>query len=92
MAEEMGLVGLSVFLIGMAVLFIYALRYRRHISDPVLASVQMGALSGIVGALTAGLFDHYFFNLYFPHTVALFWLFVGVTVVATRLGKETDTG
>lgn len=91
MAEQMGLIGLSVFLITMLVFFIYALRPANKIMDPSLQTIQMGALSEVVGALSAGLFDHYFFNLYFPHTIALFWLFVGLTVVATRLGKSSES-
>lgn len=91
MAEQMGLVGLGVFLLTMLVFFIYALKPANKIVDPSLQTLQMGALAGVVGALSAGLFDHYFFNLYFPHTIALFWLFVGLTVVATRLGKDSKT-
>ncbi len=91
MAEQMGLIGLSAFLLTMLAFFVYALRPANKIVDPSLQTVQMGALSGVVGALSAGLFDHYFFNLYFPHTIALFWLFVGLTVVATRLGKSSES-
>ncbi len=102
-AEQMGLIGLAAFLAIVAVLFAYALRAGRvgatHASplradgraaghDP-LRSLRLAALASVAGALSAGLFDHYFFNLHFPHTVALFWLFVGLTVAATRLGQTT---
>ena len=89
-AEEMGLVGLSVFLLTMVVLFVYALSGLKRIADPLTQTIQLGAMASLVGALTAGLFDHYFFNLHFPHTVALFWLFVGLVVVATRLGTAEE--
>jgi O-antigen ligase len=88
MAEEMGLVGLGVFLITMIVLFVYVLGSLRGVGEARLQAIQIGALGSVVGALTAGIFDHYFFNLYFPHTVALFWLFVGLAVVATKMGVE----
>jgi hypothetical protein len=35
----------------------------------------------------AGLFDHYLFNTEFHHTVTMFWMFVGLTAAATRLGS-----
>ncbi|MBI2865542.1 MAG: O-antigen ligase family protein [Chloroflexi bacterium] len=86
MAEEMGLLGLGVFLVAMAAAFVYALRNSGKILDLRLQSIQTGAMGGTIGALIAGIFDHYYFNLNFPHTVALFWLFVGLMVVSTRLG------
>lgn len=89
-AQEMGLVGLGFFLIIIATLFGYAFISLPHIADPALQTLQIGALAGVVGALVAGLFDHYFFNLHFPHTIALFWLFVALAVVATKLGKESE--
>lgn len=90
MAEEMGLVGLSVFLVTMIALFVYALRSLPRLSDPFLRNVQTGSLAGVLGSLIAGLFDHHFFNLNFPHTVALFWLMVGLVMVSTRLALPRE--
>ena len=56
-------------------------------TDAPLKALQLGLNAGVVGALVAGLFDHYFMNLQFPHTVALFWLFVGLAAAASRLGR-----
>ena len=92
MAEEMGLVGVSVFLLTVATAFVYALRAMTRMPDS-LRTVQTGALAGVLGAMTAGLFDHHFFNLNFPHTVALFWLTVALVMVSTRLGlQSTEEG
>jgi len=91
MAEEMGLVGVAVFLVTVITLFIYAITRLPKIADPSLRTIQMGALAGVLGALTAGLFDHHFFNLNFPHTVALFWFTVGLVMVATRLGTSDES-
>jgi O-antigen ligase len=90
-AESMGLVGLSSFLAVVGVTFAYALRGRRAITDATVDSLQVGALAGTFAALTAGIFDHYFFNLHFPHTVALFWLIVALTLAATRLRADPST-
>ena len=37
--------------------------------------------------IVGGLFEHYFFNLDFPYSVALFWLYVALAMVAVRLGE-----
>jgi hypothetical protein len=40
----------------------------------------------------AGLFDHYFTNIQFPHMMALFWLCMGLLVSATRLAVHRADG
>lgn len=84
-AEEMGLIGLGAFLLTLAVLYWYALGvYRRAPAGPYSTAI-LGCLAGVTGALVTGIFDHYYFNLYFPHSIALFWFFVALTVIAARL-------
>ncbi len=87
MAEEMGLVGLSVFLITMGLFF-----YRAAVAwlaglagDAFLTPILLGVAGALLGAMIAGLADHYFFNLKFPHSVVLFWLFTGLGMVTMRL-------
>jgi len=86
-AGQMGLVGLSAFLV-VAGLFLYhvvlkALRTKRSPNEA--EGYRLAAAGGVVAALSAGLFDHYFFNLNFPQTVSLLWLFFGLAVAATTL-------
>ena len=50
--------------------------------------VTAGAL---LGAMIGGLVDHYFFNLKFPHSVVLFWLYVGLGMATVRLGMPPAT-
>lgn len=86
MASEMGLVGVFVFLLMMATLFISGWRVRRRApSQPELEPIWWGFHIALLGALIGGVFDHYFFNLDFHHSVTLFWLYVGLAVVSTRL-------
>jgi hypothetical protein len=47
--------------------------------------LSLGA--AMVSAAAAGLLDHYYVNILFPHMVAIFWLYVGLAVVAARLAK-----
>jgi O-antigen ligase len=84
MAVEMGLVGLASFLLVIAVLFIEAARAWRRL-QPGLEPIWYGLHAALLGALVGGLADHYFFNLDFHHSVAFFWLYVGLAMVSSRL-------
>jgi O-antigen ligase len=86
MAVEMGLVGLATFLIAMGVLFFKAARVWRQVPrHSELEPIWYGFHTALLGALVGGILDHYFFNLDFHHSVAFFWLFVGLAMVASRL-------
>ena len=80
MAEEMGLVGLSVFLLTMGIFFWRVARawFAGLARDELLAPILLGVAGALLGAMIGGLVDHYFFNLKFVHAVTLFWLYVGL--------------
>ena len=85
-AEQMGLVGLASFLLVMGVLFARFWRTReRAAADPHLGPLWWGLHTGLMGALVGGIFDHYFFNPDFHHSVTLFWLVVGLATAATEI-------
>jgi len=93
-AEQMGLVGLGSFLIVMGV---FLARFWRtsalmaadasaeNIEVRELEPVWWGLHAGLIGGLVGGIFDHYFFNLDFHHSVALFWLVIGLATAATEI-------
>jgi polysaccharide biosynthesis protein PslJ len=85
--EQMGLVGLGVFLAIVGTVLIRSLRMRT-VPRSRLAGILPAYQAAMVAALVAGLFDHYFFNLRFPHMVGLFWLLLATLVVTTRLADE----
>jgi O-antigen ligase len=88
-AEQMGLVGLFVFLVIMAIFFVYAGRaWWRMRKGTRLESILLGLVAALAGAMVAGVLDHYLFNLNFPHAAALFWLCLGLAVAATMVGEE----
>ena len=90
-AEQMGLVGLFVFLAIMAIFFAYTGRARwRMRKGTRLESILLGLVTALAGAMVAGILDHYLFNLNFPHAVALFWLWLGLAMAATMVEGETE--
>ncbi len=90
MAEEMGLIGLSVFLLTMGTFFyrVFQAWSAGLARDPFLAPIVLGVAGALLGAMIGGLADHYFFNLKFPHSVVLFWMFVGLGMAAMRVGAQ----
>jgi O-antigen ligase len=75
MAEEMGLVGVSAFAF-IIIVFFWRGWHAHQTRD--FDAVLVGFMAAVLGALVGGIFDHYFFNLDFPHSVTLFWLCVGL--------------
>ncbi len=90
MAEQMGLVGVAVFLLTMGIFFYRALLAWLDglQNDATLSPILLGVCAALIGAMTAGVVDHYFFNLDFPHSVTLFWMFVGLGVTTMGMRKE----
>lgn len=91
-AEEMGLIGLLAFLATVGTLLGASVRALAGPGDPDVRALLAGLQAALVGALLAGLFDHYFFNIVFPHSVALFWCYAGLVMAAVRLAGEREGG
>ena len=84
LAEEVGIVGLSVFLLIVSLAARQMLGCLGRLSHtPRLESILLGLLTALLSALFSGIFDHYFFNINFQHAVALFWLCMGLGMAAT---------
>jgi O-antigen ligase len=91
MAEQMGLIGLSAFLLILVILFVRFWRQRRTVRErPKLEALFYGYHAGLVGGLVSGVFDRYFFSLEFHHSVTLFWLILALATVTTELIKRTS--
>jgi hypothetical protein len=85
-AEEMGLIGLGAFLVIIALFFRQVWQaWPRVQSETGLVAILLGLTAAIVGILVGGLLDHYFFNLSFPHSVSIFWLYLGLTMTTIHL-------
>ncbi|MGD2143916.1 MAG: O-antigen ligase family protein [Anaerolineae bacterium] len=91
-AEQMGVIGLTSFLAVMGVLFGRFWHTRSWAVETDAEPLFWGLHAGIIGALVGGIFDHYFFNLDFHHSVTLFWLVVGLATAATELIRTRADG
>ncbi|MCL4505464.1 MAG: O-antigen ligase family protein [Chloroflexi bacterium] len=89
-AQQMGLLGLSAFLITVVVLYLSALRARQAIwDDEMISAIWLGSFAGITGALISGIFDHYFFNIDFHNSVMLLWLVVAFAISSQLSPEQT---
>ncbi|MGE5603742.1 MAG: O-antigen ligase family protein [Nitrososphaerales archaeon] len=95
MAEIMGVLGVFVFLIVIAVYLANLFRAWRqtHVPPQSMENARMealllGLLAAIVGALVGGIFDHYLFNLVYPHMGVMLWSYLGLGMVLVRLTRE----
>jgi len=92
-AEEMGLIGLGLFVLTMVLLFArFWGMWKLRCSDPRLESIVLGLTGALAGVLAAGVLDHYLFNLVYPHMASLFWLFVGLAMVALTVASDDARG
>ncbi len=88
MAENMGLVGVVIFLAAMGGYFSMFLATWRAGVALEREALLLGFGGAVFGALVSGLADHYWFNLKYPHMTVLFWLFVGLTVAIILIERE----
>ncbi len=92
-AEEMGLIGLAAFLLIIALFFGQVWRAWPRIAGEGRAShaqqaTVLGLVASVAGILVGGILDHYFFNLDFPHSVSIFWLYLGLAMAALRIADS----
>jgi len=90
-AEEMGLLGLAVFLLIVGLFFRQIwLAWPQVRGQEGLEAILLGLSTALIGILAGGIFDHYFFNVDFPHSISIFWIYLGLAMVAVRLGTDGD--
>jgi O-antigen ligase len=88
-AEQMGLVGMTLYLLISLVFFAVVFRtWRRmpaghHLEAPLLAYSL-----AVFGAMVGGVFDHFFFNIQFTHLVALYWLVMGLGIATCLIYQQ----
>lgn len=91
-AEHMGAVGLLIFLSVMGGFFVMVLRSWRQGYEPGLEAILLGYSGAVLGALVSGVFDHYWFNMTYPHMTVLFWLYLGMATATILTQKSGSLG
>ena len=86
LAEQVGLIGLAIWLWGVGSIAWKGLRFALQQYDEA-STMVLAALAALISALVAGLFDHHFVDLHFPHVVAMVWMIAGLLIVGIRLGS-----
>ena len=90
MAQNMGLVGLASFIAVIVGFFGMVATGWRSGFSPTLEPIMLGLSGAVAGALVSGIFDHYWFNMTYPHMTVLLWLYLGLAA-ATILVQRTVT-
>jgi hypothetical protein len=92
-AEEMGLIGLGAFLLIVGLFFRQVLKSWPQVQTQIgLEAILLGLTAALVGILVGGILDHYFFNLSFPHSVSIFWLYLGLAMTSVHLATGGPAG
>lgn len=92
-AQNMGVIGLLIFLAIMVGFFVMLFRSWRQGYPPGIEAILLGLVGTIAGALVSGIFDHYWFNMTYPHMSVLLWLHLGLGMAVmlihrTMLARE----
>lgn len=90
-AQNMGVIGLLIFLAIMGGFFVMLFRSWRHGYPPGLEAVLLGLVGAVAGALVSGIFDHYWFNMTYPHMTVLLWLHVGLGMAVMLIRRNNIT-
>lgn len=86
-AAQMGIVGLVVFLVVMALFSLYTFRAWRGLPEGAsLEPLLLGYGAAIVGSLSSGVLDHTL--LTYPHAVSLLWLVLGLGMATAQMTKH----
>ena len=90
-AENMGVIGLLIFIAVMVGFFIMVASAWRQGIEPGLEAILLGYAGAILGVLVSGVFDHYWFNMTYPHMTVLLWLYVGMATATILTAKNEKT-
>lgn len=89
-AENMGVVGLLAFAAVMVGFFNMVARGWRQGFGPTLEAILLGLAGAVLGALVSGVFDHYWFNMTYPHMTVLLWLYLGLAAATILVQADLN--
>jgi O-antigen ligase len=86
-ASNMGIVGLTLFVAVLVGYFVVTLGEWRRGVDERIEPLLLGVIAAIAGVLISGVFDHYWFNMTYPHMTVLLWLHLGLGTAAALINR-----
>jgi O-antigen ligase len=90
MANQIGLVGLTIFAVMIVSVFGYGWHARRAATQiPELEAIHLGYHAALLTALLNATADLYFFRLDFHASITSFWLIVALAVASSHLALRT---
>lgn len=89
MAENMGVIGVIVFLAAMTGFFVMTLRTWQRGFAVEREALLLGFCGAVLGALVSGITDHYWFNMTYPHMSVLFWLYLGMAAATVLVQQRS---
>jgi polysaccharide biosynthesis protein PslJ len=90
MANQIGLVGLSIYVITIGGVFAYGLySWRSAKQNALLAPIHLGCHAALLAAMVNGFADLYFFRTDFQSSITLFWLVVALALTSSRLALDS---
>ncbi|HXF61868.1 MAG TPA: O-antigen ligase family protein [Caldilineaceae bacterium] len=91
-AEHMGFVGLAAFMTSLAGFFALVAGGWRRGFDARLEPLLLGLAGAVLGAMVSGIFDHYWFNMTYPHMTVLLWLYLGLAAATVLIQAAEREG
>lgn len=90
MANQIGLVGLGIFLTFIGGVFVYGIRAHRFARHNVaLGAIHLGYHAALLTAMINAVGDLFFFRIDFQASITMFWLTVTVALASSRLTIES---
>jgi O-antigen ligase len=82
MAEEMGVVGVAVFVVVLIAFFANLWSAWHSRVSARMEALLLGLAAALTGVIVGGFFDQYLFNLVYPHMSLLCWTYLGLGMAA----------
>lgn len=87
-AERMGLLGLAAFLLAVGAIALAGYRAWRMTAAEPIGDLLLALGGAQCAALVIGLFDHYFFNISFPHMASVFWVLHASMLAVSEIARS----
>jgi polysaccharide biosynthesis protein PslJ len=82
--QQTGFLGLGAYIAMVITVLGIGLLWMRRQGISRRGDLMLALVSAFTAALVVGVFDHYFFNIQFPHMAALFWILAGLILAIAK--------